>query len=1014
MLTPTIVADIATQCKRLLPEGAVTELRIIDKLGRITAGYFDNSDALAKAAASQEQAQGVYFVFNEINPDLLARANNRLVPGLKTLTRDSDITSIRYLPVDIDAERPAGISATHTEHETALAAARSIRDYLVQNIGVPANAVILGDSGNGAHIMVRCDMPPGDASRDIINRCLKGLAAKFDTDDVHVDTSVGNQARIWKLPGTWARKGDSTEDRPHRQARLIEVPDTLIATPKETLQKLAELAPVEPETRKDNGQRPISELFDLEGWLSKHGIEVKSAVPYRGGTRYIINQCPFVENHGARSDVAVFQGADGQLGFKCQHPSCQNMHWQDFRKHYEPEYNAGPPSNGNLPSIVVSDRQMPEITEEVMTALEQANHPPRIFVRGGALTRISTDEDGRPIAADLKHDHVRHHAGRVATYYTKNGKNYTNCPVPDYVVKDLMSYPSWQFPALRAIVESPVVRPDGTILDTPGYDPQSRLYYAPTKGLDLPPVPEVPTTEDSAHALERLVDIIADFPFDNEASKTNALAAILTPLARPMIAGKVPMCLITKPQVGTGASMLAELIALLATGRAAAMTTVPKDEESWRKQVTSILVRAQTIAVVDNVEGILYSPVLALILTAETFTDRILGRTEMIELPHRIVWIATGNNVKLGGDLPRRAYQVRMDSLEARPWLRPKSAFRHPDLPGYVANHRGALLAAGLILIRAWVAAGRPEAPGLPSLGGFEIWVQTIGGILHHAGVGEFLDNLSEMYDTADVETPQWEAFFTALYERQQSAPFTSKELAKRIEHDEDLENLTPDRVRVKRDRDGKLVPGFTHSLGKMLSARAGRRYPNGLLFQQQGTAKNAVKWQLVPPQGEFGTERVSLADESARHGPHTGVSLGEFSPLADSLGEKTPHSKVSGTKLTQTNPHAYAAPSASKNKTNPTIGARKSTELPQYKINKSNTATPEGVTNVTFHPQSAETSPGNTHARESFGKTAKKSNISNTDLPQYNCPACGKFEWGFNAEGAVVCTRCHPEYAAG
>ena len=61
-----------------------------------------------------------------------------------------------------------------------------------------------------------------------------------------------------------------------------------------------------------------------------------------------------------------------------------------------------------------------------------------------------------------------------------------------------------------------------------------------------------------------------------------------------------------------------------------------------------------------------------------------LGVSETVELPLRVSWYATGNNVRLGGDLPRRVYWARLASLEAQPWKRDPSTFRHPDLIGYV------------------------------------------------------------------------------------------------------------------------------------------------------------------------------------------------------------------------------------------------------------------------------------------------------------------------------------------
>ena len=201
------------------------------------------------------------------------------------------------------------------------------------------------------------------------------------------------------------------------------------------------------------------------------------------------------------------------------------------------------------------------------------------------------------------------------------------------------------------------------MLNKQGYDHATKLYYLPCRGLVVPEIPDKPSNIDLNAALDLLLEVITDFPFDCKASRTNALAAMLTPPLRPMIAGPVPLALIDKPQVGTGASLFGEVISVIATGRAAAMMTAPRDDESWRKTITSLLIQGRAVVIIDNVERTIYSSSLAAVLTATTYRDRILGRNETIDLPNRATWIATGNNVQLGGDLPRRVYLIRNHPL---------------------------------------------------------------------------------------------------------------------------------------------------------------------------------------------------------------------------------------------------------------------------------------------------------------------------------------------------------------
>ncbi len=183
------------------------------------------------------------MTLNPVNPDLLARANNRLrdMNACDPAASDADIVSRRWLPVDCDPVRPSGISATDAEHAAALARAQEIRDYLA---GRGWRDPLLADSGNGAHLLYRVELPPDDSG--LVEGVLAALAFRFSDEQVVVDQKNSNPARIWKLYGTLAAKGDPTPDRPHRLSRLLEAPGELAPVPKEHLSALVAELPVEP------------------------------------------------------------------------------------------------------------------------------------------------------------------------------------------------------------------------------------------------------------------------------------------------------------------------------------------------------------------------------------------------------------------------------------------------------------------------------------------------------------------------------------------------------------------------------------------------------------------------------------------------------------------------------------------------------------------------------------------------------------------------------------------------
>ncbi|MFC1929718.1 hypothetical protein ACFLW6_02470 [Chloroflexota bacterium] len=505
-----------------------------------------------------------------------------------------------------------------------------------------------------------------------------------------------------------------------------------------------------------------------------------------------------------------------------------------------------PPPDTRLPEIIVNDRHLRDITADALHALYEKNKPERIFRRSSTLTRISVDEKGRPFTEVLSESAFRGYLERAANFIEIDAEGTPHpIPPPLTVVRDSLALGEWQFQPLLGVTEVPVMRPDGSVLTEPGYDSATNLYYCPAPGLSVPPIPDKPKDSEIKAAIELVLEPVYDFPFDSEASQANAMGTLFIPILRPMIDGSVPLALFDKPQQGTGASLLAEVISIINTGRAAAMMTARKDDEEWRKAITSLLLRGLLVAVIDNIEGTLYAPSLAAILTATTFQDRILGRSELVTLPNRTTWIGTGNNIRLTGDLPRRCIWVRMDAGMARPWLRDASGFKHPHLIQWVSENRGAILAAILTIARAWALAGMPSAQGLPTLGGYESYCRVVGGILSFMGVEGFLANLHAMYDETDIETPQWQAFLEALHEIIGDKPVTAAELISYLNSNTELRASLPDSI---ADTEGKT---YSVRLGQKLGKKNGVRYPNGFVLVKAGEKKRAVTWKVARFQNE-------------------------------------------------------------------------------------------------------------------------------------------------------------------
>lgn len=366
--------------KRVFTPGDVFEIRALEatrpgfRRPHTESGYFDyeHIDAVGPAVAELSFAKGVYYTPNPVQPSLLARAANRIRPtGTEPTTKDEEILTRRWLLVDCDPVRPAGISSTDAEHELALSRAREIRDGLA-SMGWPLP--VFCDSGNGAQLMYRIDLPRDDDG--LVKRVL-GIFATTDDAMVKVDQSVCNPARIWRLPGTLNCRGDHVPERPHRLAQVIDLPETLTIVTREQLEDVADhvsanasSSSAKVDISKIAGPEPaISESFDLDRWIAQHCREVEGPTDWQGGRKWIFPVCPFNESHTNRSAV-IIQQASGAIAFRCHHNGCRDYGWKELRALKEPVIRP------QAPTIV-----MPETTQQPEDRLPDPGPVPETLMR---------------------------------------------------------------------------------------------------------------------------------------------------------------------------------------------------------------------------------------------------------------------------------------------------------------------------------------------------------------------------------------------------------------------------------------------------------------------------------------------------------------------------------------------------------------------------------------------------------------------------------------------------------
>lgn len=497
------------------------------------------------------------------------------------------------------------------------------------------------------------------------------------------------------------------------------------------------------------------------------------------------------------------------------------------------------------PEVEADIVDLPRILALTWAALDRTNRPPTLFRFGGVLARIEEGEDAVPSARALDNDRTFFELGqRIRWVHLKevDGETVSVATLPpSHVIRGVLATPQPPLPILSRIVEAPGFTSDGTIQATPGYQIAGRSLYVPAPGFEVPEIPACPTDADLKRARRLLADdLLGDFPFVGPSERAHAIALLLLPFVRELIGGPTPLHLIEKPTPGTGASLLVDVLTFPALGHTIAAMTEGRDEDEWRKRLTAKLATGSPFVPIDNLRRPLDSAAMAAAITTTRWEDRLLGVSQIVRLPVRCAWLATGNNPVLSNEITRRTVRIRLDANHDQPWLRDE--FRHPDLRAWVREHRADLVWAALVMGRAWVASGQPS--GQVRLGMFEEWAAAIGGILGTAGIDGFLGNLQAFYAASDLERSVWQAFLGGWWERHGSAGVGVADLFDIALATEPTLELGDRGERSQRTRLGKLIGSVRDHRFRIKPAGCAAFV---VAVMPAADVHNASRWRLRP-----------------------------------------------------------------------------------------------------------------------------------------------------------------------
>lgn len=532
-----------------------------------------------------------------------------------------------------------------------------------------------------------------------------------------------------------------------------------------------------------------------------------------------------------------------------------------------------PLDGGTLPSGEILSRPTIPVTTEEWLVNDQAvaalANDADVYQRDGFLVRVIDDVEEqhqkgirRPVGPRIEHlpeASLREKLSAVARWVREVGRHDGVVEVPTSppatCVKAVAARGTWsRIRRLTGVVDYPVFRPDGTIFDTPGYDPATGLLFAPV-GQFLR-VLERPSLADAVAARDELAEVVGDFPFQTTAHRAAWFSGLLTPLARFAFEGPSPLHAVDANTRGAGKGLLLDCIAAIVTSRSEMVRAAyTHDDAEMRKRITALVMEADRLVLWDNVEGRFGNAALDAALTSTTWKDRILGVSRQYTGQIVASWYATANNLEVGADTARRICHIRLESPHEKPEQR--SDVRHPQLRAYVLDSRPRLLRAALTILRAWFVAGKPDMQ-LVSWGSFEGWSAVVRNVLTWVGLPDPYETRLLLQETADMSALSMTAFLRGLASLDpERRGLTAAEIVEKVR--------TPPSPAASFYAD--LRAAIEELVGKLDSRPLGyklrkyrRRNFDGLFLCQVGTKHKVARW-TARPVAEF--HLVNQADDA-------------------------------------------------------------------------------------------------------------------------------------------------------
>lgn len=790
---------------------------------------------------------------------------NQTRDGLVSRAKETDIVGCPWLHVDIDPRNGEPLDA---ERERIRSLLKNPPDR------VPAPTIIV-DSGNGYQALWKLEQPIASDAAKSRNRWLED---RLGGDSCH------NVDRVLRLPGTvnWPDSRKRAKGRVPVLARIVTVGATRAYRPDDFGTLAVGRVSANENAARTLDRPPLPEPIesvdsltvpdDLK-WLIVDGdvgsdFESRSELVFHVVSSLLASGIP---DETIVSILCDFRFAISERTFESgnNQRSRENFAWGELERirakspvslmdRYLSELSELPTANDNQQPvghhrILIRQGHLPEIVDQAEQALLDTDVP--IFQRGEVLVRTakldkSVGDDGirrsqgSTILISVGQAWLQEQMALAADWlsYSSKAKDWIPAdPQMKYVSALLGRTGDWRFRRLNGVALAPTMTSGGRVIQKPGFDGPSGLLLDITEG-EFPLIPDQPIKDEAEAALAKLEDLLRGFPFVDGEATSVALSAFLTGLVRRNLRA-APLHAFDAPTAGTGKSLLSELVGIVMTGQTPSMMSQGKTSEEDEKRLSAVLMTGDPLIVIDNCERTVEGDFLCTMLTQEIVQARILGKSERLTMPSNTLVISTGNNLEFAGDVTRRVLVSRMDAECERPDQR-RFDF---DARQEAYEQRGELVAAGLTVLRAYIAVGRPLDRELTPFGSFEDWSRVVREPLVWLERADPVQT-RERIMAEDPRKSELVELLTAWEDALCNEPVTLRDI-KRL-HDE-----KPGDARYRRLYD--VLTGLAgyrfgredwnaRSIGGQLGKYEGRVLGGRCLHKPEGTTASGALWQVI------------------------------------------------------------------------------------------------------------------------------------------------------------------------